>query len=143
MLHPSLSRWFRTNDRNLRCHCLAHLVFSDTTFDSTVSRKGNRWEQVYATDFGWTRAFPMASRSEAHETLSLLFVRDGVPPTCICDNARELVQGKFHQKLKEAACHLRQLEPYTPWSNAAEREIKELKKGACHKLLQSRAPKQL
>ena len=85
----------------------------------------------------------MASRSEAHEMLSLLFVRDGVPQTCICDNARELVQGKFHQKLKEAACHLKQLEPYTPLSNAAVREIKELKKGAGCKLLQSRAPKHL
>ena len=85
----------------------------------------------------------MASRSEAHETLSLLFVRDGVPLTCICDNAKELVQGKFHQKLKEAACHLKQLEPYTPWSNAAEREIKQLKKGAGCKVLRSRAPKHL
>ena len=112
-------------------------------FASTVFRRGNRCAQVYATDFGWARAVPMASRSEAHETLSLLFVRDGVPPTCICDNARELVQGKFHQKLKKALCHLKQLEPYTPWSNAAEREIKELKKGAGHKLLWSRAPKHL
>ena len=73
----------------------------------------------------------MASRSEAHQTLSLLFVKDGVPLTCICDNARE------------AACHLHLLEPYTPWSNAAEREIKELKNGAYHKLLQPRAPKHL
>ena len=120
-----------------------HILYFQTVFVSTVSRRSNRCAQVYATDFGWARAFPMASRSEAHETLSLLFVRDGVPPTCICDNARELVQGKFHQKLKEAACHLRQLEPYTPWSNAAEREIKDLKKGASHKLLWFRAPKHL
>ena len=34
-------------------------------------------------------------RSEAYEFLSQLFVRDDVPPTCICDNATELVQGKF------------------------------------------------
>ena len=35
-----------------------------------------------------------------------------------------------------------QLEPYTPW-NAAEREIKDPKKGADHKLLESRASAQL
>ena len=52
-----------------------------------------------------------------------------------------MVQGKFYQKLKDAACHLKQLEPYTPWSNAAERKIKELKKGMGCKLLRSRAPK--
>ena len=38
---------------------------------------------------------------------------------------------------------MKQLEPYTPLSNAAEREMKELKKGAGCKLLKSRAPKQL
>ena len=141
MLHPSLLRRFRTNDQSLCCHCLAQPIFSDTIFASTVSRRGNRCAQVYAVDFGWASAFPMASISEAHETLSLLFMRDGVPLTCICDNAKEMVQGKFHQKLNESACHLKQLEPYTPWSNAAEREIKELKKGSSHKPLWSRAPK--
>ena len=83
----------------------------------------------------------MASRSEAHETLLMLFVRGGVPPTCICNSAKEMIKGKFHEKLKDAACHLKQLEPYTPWSNAAEREIKELKKGVAHNLLHSRSPK--
>ena len=94
MLHSFLSRRFRTNDRNLCYHHLAHPMSSDTVFASTVSRRGNRCAQVYATDFGWSRAFPMASGSEAYETLSLLFVRDGVPLTCICDSARELVQGE-------------------------------------------------
>ena len=111
-------------------------------FASTVSRKGNRCSQVYATDFGWTRAFSMVSKSEAHE-MSLMFVRDGVLPACICNNAKELVQGKFNQKLKDVACHLKQLEPYTIWSNAVEREIKKLKKEADCKLLMSRAPKHL
>ena len=91
MLYPSLLRQFRRNDRNLHYHCLAHPVFSDTMFASTMSRRGNRCVQVYTTDFGWARAFPMASRSEAHKTLVLLLV----PPACICDNAKEIVQGKF------------------------------------------------
>ena len=38
---------------------------------------------------------------------------------------------------------MKQLEPYTPPSNVAEREIKELKKGAGCKLLKFRAPKHL
>ena len=143
MLHPLLSRRFRTNDRNLRYQHLAHSIFSDTMFASTMSRRGNRCAQVYATNFGWSKAFPMASRSETHETLLLLFVKDGVAPTCICDNAKEMIKGKFSQKLKEAAYHLKQLEPYTLWSNAAEREIKDLKKGAGCKLLRYRTPKHL
>ena len=122
---------------------LAHHVFSYMMFASTISRRGNRCAKVYAADFGWASIFPVASRIEVHETLLLLIVRDGVPPTCICDNAKEWVQGKFDQKLKDAACPLKQLEPYTPLSNSAEREIKELKKEAGHELLWSRAPKHL
>ena len=141
MLHTLLLRWFRMNDRNLCYHLLAHPVFSDTMFASTVSRRGNKCAQVYDSDSGWAETFPMTSRSKAHETLSLLFVRDGVLPACICDNAKEIIQEKFHEKLNEAACHLKQLEPYTPWSNAAEREIKELKKVTGCKLLRSRAQK--
>ena len=48
---------------------------------------------------------------------------------------------QFYQELKDAACHLKQLKPYTLWSTAVEREIKELKKGTSHKLLWSEAPK--
>ena len=114
ILNALLLRQFRINDRNLHyCH-LAHLVFSDMIFANTVSRRGNKCAQVYATNFGWARAFPMTSRSEAHETLSLLFVTDGVPPACICDSVKEMIQGKLYQKLKDAACHLKQLESYIP-----------------------------
>ena len=70
MLHSSLSRQCRMNDHNLCYNYLAHPVFSDTMVVSTVSSKGNNCGEVYATDFGWIRAFPMASRSEAHETFS-------------------------------------------------------------------------
>ena len=83
----------------------------------------------------------MASRSEAHETSSLLFVRDGVLPAYICNNFKEMIQGNFEEKLKDAVCHLKQLEPYTAWSDAAERDIKSLRKGASSKLVWSRVPK--
>ena len=124
MLYTSLSRRFRINDQNLCYHCLAHPVFSDMMFANKVSRRGNRCAQVYGKDFEWARAFPMASRREAHEILSLLSARYWVPPACLCNSAKEMKQGKFYQKLKEVAWHLKQLEPYTLWSNAADREIK-------------------
>ena len=72
-------------------------------FASSVSRRGNRCAQTYATDFGWAIVFPIASKSEAHETLSSLFARDEVPQDFIYDNKKEMIQGKNHQKLKVAA----------------------------------------
>ena len=141
MLHLLLSSQFRRNDRNLCHHCLAHPVFSVTMFASTVSRRGNRHAQIYATDFGWARTFTMASISEAHEIMLLLFDWDGVPLACILEDAKNLDQGKYYHNLKDAACHLKLLAPYTPWSIAKEKEIEKLKKGAGHKLLETRAPR--
>ena len=73
----------------------------------------------------------------------LLFTRDGAPLECICDHAKKDDPSKFHQKLKDNACQLKQVKPYTHWSNATKREIKEIKKGTSYELLWSIAPKHL
>jgi hypothetical protein len=86
-----------------------------------------------AAEGGWSRLFSMKKESEAHETLSLLFTQDGVPNVMIIDGAKEQVLGGFKRKTRLADCHLKQMKPYTPWSNAAEGTIQELKKD-CAKL---------
>ena len=70
----------------------------------------------------------MKSKKDCHESLSLLFKRDGVPPKMVTDGAKEETQGKFAVKCREADCHLVQTEPYSPWQLSAEGTIKELKK---------------
>jgi hypothetical protein len=41
----------------------------------------------------------MTCKGEAHETLSLLFHRDGVPPAMVLDGSKEQVLGNFKRKL--------------------------------------------
>ncbi len=72
----------------------------------------------------------MTRKGEAHETLSLLFHRDGVPLTMVFDGSKEQCQGDLKRKLCKADCHARQTEePYSPWQQAAEGCIRELKRG--------------
>ena len=73
MLQSLLLRQLKTNVRHFCYHHLAHSVLLDMMFASAVSRRSNRCAQVYATNVGWARAFQMISRSEAHETLLLMF----------------------------------------------------------------------
>ena len=87
--------------RNICYFILAHPVFSDIMFAHTVSRRGNSCEQVYVTDFRLAQAFPVSSRCEAHETLLLLFAKDGFLQACVCENAKEMIQVKFYEKLKD------------------------------------------
>ncbi len=59
----------------------------------------------------------------------------------VMDGSKEQTLGQFCRKLVDAHCQLKQTEPYSPWQNAAEREIKELKKGSGRKILTSGAPR--
>ena len=141
-LNP-LTKRFTTNDRFHRYRPLPHPLFTDTMFSKVKSRLGNTCAQVFTARNGWTRAYPLASKGDAHEALSLLLQREGRPPELIMDGAAEQVKGKFRKKSREAGCRVKQLEPYTPWANAAESAIRELKRGTGRKMVSTKSPKVL
>ena len=72
----------------------------------------------------------MVDKGYTHETLYLLFNCDGGSPKMIVDGSKEQISGKFNKKLKKANFHLRQTQPYSAWSNAAEGTICDTKKGS-------------
>jgi len=47
--------------------------------------------------------------------------------------------GKFRKKARELGCHIKQVEPHSPWQNVAEGAIKALKCGAGRKMMASGA----
>jgi hypothetical protein len=59
------------------------------------------------------------------------------------DGAKAHIQGYFQQKLREAGCHIKQTEPHTPKSNAAEGSIRELKRGVGREMVRYGAQKRL
>jgi hypothetical protein len=122
---------------------LLHTIFTDTMFAATPSKQGNKMAQVYSTSFGSAGAHPMKRKGEAHETLSLVFHCDGVPPTMVIDNSKEQTLGEFQLKLREADCHHQVTKPYFPWQQAAEGCIRKLNQGSSRKMLQTGLPKPL
>ena len=143
MVHASLSRRLQTNDQQLHYRRLPIECFTDTLIAKTESHDKNRYAQVYCTPDGWTRCSPMRLKSEAHETLSLLHKRDGVPNVMIMDSSKEQTLGEFLWKHREVGTHLCQLEPDTAKSNATEGEIRELKKGSGRDMICERSPRVL
>eukprot|EP00934_Nitzschia_sp_Nitz4_P008127 Nitzschia sp. Nitz4//scaffold260_size33533//228//6137//NITZ4_007876-RA/size33533-snap-gene-0.41-mRNA-1//-1//CDS//3329544674//8117//frame0 len=140
VLHPSLSRRYTTNDRHLRYRRLPVDLYCDTLKSSVKSRRGNTYAQVYCARNGWKRTYGMGRKSDAVNTLAELFTTCGVPATMIMDGSKEQTQGKFRQLARESHCHIRTTEPYSPWSNAAEQAIKELKLGVTRKMRKMCAP---
>jgi hypothetical protein len=60
-------------------------MFTDKMYSTILSRQKNKAAQIFCTNFGFVRAFPMKKEREAHEALSLLFHRDGVPNVMFMD----------------------------------------------------------
>jgi hypothetical protein len=83
----------------------------------------------------------LKKEKEAHEALSLIFHRDGVPNVMVMDGDKAQVEGEFRRKLRDAGCHIKQTEPHTQSSNMGEGDVCELKKGIWQQMLRSGCPK--
>jgi hypothetical protein len=141
MVHPSFTKRYKTNDRQLRYRRLPVTMYTDTMYSTILSRHMNKAAQIFNTDFGFVSAFPMKKEKEAHEALSLLFHRDGVPNVMFMDGAKAQVEGGgFRRKLCDAGCHIKQTEPHTQSSNMGEGAVREFKKGVGRQIMRSGCP---
>ena len=68
----------------------------------------------------------MKNKGDAHEILSLLFKRDGVPPNMVMYGSKEQTRGSLRKKFQEEDCHIKQTEAYFPYKFQSEGTIKEL-----------------
>jgi hypothetical protein len=68
-------------------------MFTDTMYSTILSRQQNKAAQIFCTDFGFVRAFPMKKEIEVHEALSLLFHREGVPNMMVIDGSKAQIEG--------------------------------------------------
>jgi hypothetical protein len=59
MVHPMLTKRYKTNDRQLRYHRLPVTMYTDTMYSTILSRQMSKAAQIFTTDFGFVRAFPM------------------------------------------------------------------------------------
>jgi hypothetical protein len=129
MIHPSLTKRYKTNDRQLRYRRLPVTMYTDAMYSKILSRQDNKAAQIFCTDFGFVRAFPMKKEKEAHEALSLLFHRDGFFNVTVMDGAKAQVEGELRRKLRDAGFHIKHTEPHIQSSTMGEGGVRELKKG--------------
>jgi hypothetical protein len=93
MIHPSLPKRYNKNERQIRYRRLPVTMYTATMYYTILSRKDNEAAQIFCTDFGFVREFPMKKEKEAHEALSLLFNRYGVPNVMVVDGSKAQVEG--------------------------------------------------
>jgi hypothetical protein len=59
MVHPSLKKLYKTNEMQLRYRRPSVTMFTDIMCSQTPSRQQNKAAQIFCTDFGFVRLFPM------------------------------------------------------------------------------------
>jgi hypothetical protein len=107
----TITRRFKTNDRMLRYNRLNTNMFTDTIESGTMSRKQNKFAQVFVIPPNWTKLYSMRTKGEAHHCLSSLFHEVGVREKMIMDGSKEQTQGEFRRKLRDAGCFVHQTVP--------------------------------
>jgi hypothetical protein len=84
MIHPSLTNRYKTNNRQLRYRRFPVTIYADKMFSTILSRQNNKAAQIFCTDFGFVKAFPLKK-----------------------DGSKAQVEGKFRRKLRAAGCHIK------------------------------------
>ena len=85
----------------------------------------------------------MEKESNVGETLDLFLSRYGIPEALVSDNAKAYIGGSFKKKAKEAGVFCKLTDPYSPWQNRAEGEIREIKRLAGRWMIRTKSPRRL
>jgi hypothetical protein len=78
------------------------------------SLHGYTCAQIYGTDFGWMKVYPMISKADAHLTLDLLHHEYGVFHRVVPDDAKELTQKDYLRKARKAGSIIHPVKPFSP-----------------------------
>ncbi len=110
---------------------------------SVPSRRGNNCAQIFVNNLAGCRVYPLKMKGDAHTSLDLLFLEEGMPNTIISDDAPELHAGEFRRKCRQVGSYCKETEPYSPLMNCAEETIRELKRATRRAMLKTQMPKRL
>jgi hypothetical protein len=138
-----MEAWFQTNGRQPRYHRLSTALYTNTMFASVPSRRGNNCAQIFVNNLEGCRVYPLKMKGDAHTSLDLLFLEEGMPNTIISDDAPELHAGEFRRKCRQVGSYCKETEPYSPLMNCAEETIRELKRATRRAMLKTQMPKRL
>ena len=127
--HP-VNRRFNTSQPQLRYKQLAGKWYSDTAFFTVRGLAQETCAQVTTNGKGYTRFYPLTSKSKAGEGLLEFIQFAGIPEHLITDCAPEESKPDTNWTKVVKTYHIKQTwtESYSPWQDKSEQEIRELKR---------------
>jgi hypothetical protein len=127
--NENLSRHFGTNDRMLRYKRIKSEFYTDTFFVTGKARstRGYTCMQIFVSDKGFVKVYPMRSPSEYPMALKLFAKDVGAPEILVADPHPSHKSKDVKAFCNQIGTTLRILEESTQWANRAELYVGLLK----------------
>ena len=127
-MHP-LSRRYRTDIMQSKRKRLNDTFYSDTMFSGIKSIRGNTCAQMF-TNGKFVHLEPVVRKAQAGEALHSMIDEVGIPEMMVFDGAKEQTgpKSEFMRAIRKYRVKYWQTEPYSPWQNRAEDQIREVRR---------------
>ena len=123
---------------------ISGVVYTDTMDGQHKSLDGNKFAQVFATDFHFSAVYPMESKGHAGEALKQFITDFGVPDKIICDGSKEQTKrGTTFMEVHKHHIDVHTTEPNQYNQSKVEGVIRELRKNWFRTMHRKRVPRRL
>ena len=121
------------------------VVYTDTMDGQHKSLDGNKFAQVYATDFHFSAVYPMESKGHAEDALKQFIADSGVPDKIIFDSSKEQTKRgmTFMEQVRKYHIDMHTTEPNQHNQSKVEGVIHELRKNWFRTMHWKRVPRTL
>ena len=117
--------------------------YSDTMFATTTSIRAFSCAQITTNGDGYTKFFPLKTKADAFLGLADLVINEGIPEVLITDGSKEQASKEWIALTRKHEIKEKKTEPYSPWQNQAELEVREIKRKIRSLTLATKSPKRL
>ena len=140
--HPAQRR-FRTAMPHLRYPRLMGTWYADTLFFSTKSVRSFECAHLIGNGIGFAHFTPMESKADAFLSLDGFIRTHGVMETLVVDNDPTMAFKEWKHTVREFRINQKNTEPYSPWQNKAELDVREVKRGIRRFKRRTNSPRRL
>ena len=138
------TRRFKTQMAHLRYPRLRGMFYADIMEPKVKSLESHRYAHIIGNGQGFSKAYPMERKNESIYALDDFVKKVGIPEILLCDNDATMEGwGEWKKRVRKYSINPKYTEPYSPFQNKAELDIRELKRMVRRFQDKSRSPRRL
>lgn len=140
--HPAQRR-FQTAMPHLQYPRLMGTWYADKLFFCVKSIRQFKCAHLIGNGMGYSRFVPLESKADAHLSLDPFIKDHGIMENLVVDGDPTMAYKEWRRTIREFRIHQTTTEPYSPWQNKAELDVREVKRGIRRFKKRTYSPKQL